>query len=146
MDLLSSSRHRVIDTHGAVRRVLVGGDRMFDGTGAAICTVGYVIDRTAQLDENRNETIHGALSEIAEARAAIEQARGVLMFVYGITAEQAFGVLRWCSMETNTKIHTLAHEIVTAVTAGQGAPVVVRTRVDHALLTAHELPDPPAGS
>ncbi|MEW1734342.1 PAS and ANTAR domain-containing protein [Nocardia beijingensis] len=140
------SRHRIIDTHGAVRQVLVVGDRIFDSTGATIGTTGYFIDLTAQLDENRNETIHGALSEIAETRAAIEQAKGVLMFVYGITADQAFGVLRWRSMETNTKIRTLATKIVTAVTAGQGAPVVVRTRFDHLLLTAHELPDPPVDS
>ncbi|MFR9774362.1 ANTAR domain-containing protein [Nocardia sp. SC052] len=129
-----------------MRQVLVVGDRMFDGTGATIGTVGYFIDLTARLDGNRNETLHGALSKLVETRAAIEQAKGVLMFVYGITAEQAFGVLRWRSQETHTKIRTLAAKLVTAVTAGSGAPVVVRTRFDHLLLTAHELPDPPAGT
>lgn len=45
---------------------------------------------------------------MADARAAIEQAKGVLIAAYGISAERAFDVLVWRSQETNLKVRDLA--------------------------------------
>ena len=47
-----------------------------------------------------------------ERRARIEQAKGVLMFVYGIDADDAFGVLRTQSQQHNVKLNLIAEQIV----------------------------------
>ncbi|MEU2042419.1 PAS and ANTAR domain-containing protein [Nocardia niwae] len=135
------SRHRIIDTAGHVRHVLVVADHIFDGTGAVVGTSGYFIDLTATVDQQRREAIDEALPEVVEARAAIEQAKGMLMLAYGLTAEQAFQVLRWRSQETNTKLRVLATKLVTVAAAAGGGPVEQRTKLDHLLLTIHEYPD-----
>jgi hypothetical protein len=135
------SRHRIIDVAGRVHHVLVVGDRLHDSTGATVGTTGYYVDLTGRLDENRQEVLKETLPEVVAAREVIEQAKGVLMFIYGINAEQAFGVLQWRSQETNTKLRDLAAKLVAAVVAQGGGPVQQRTRFDHLLLTVHERPD-----
>ncbi len=124
-----SSRHRIIDTAGRTRCVIVAGDRMVDDTGAPIGTSGFYVDVTDSL----HSEISNVLSAVAEARARIEQAKGVLMAAYGISAERAFDVLVWRSQETNMKVRDLAARFLDAV-AGTASPDT-RTHVDHALLT-----------
>ncbi|WP_084477631.1 PAS and ANTAR domain-containing protein [Nocardia jejuensis] len=136
------SRHRIIDAAGVERQVLVVGDLLRDDSDAAIGTSGYFIDLTEILEQTRVDALDEAFAEAIEDRAAIEQAKGVLMFVYGLSPDQAFGVLRWRSQDTNTKLRVLATKFAAAVTAFGGAPVKLRAEFDHLLLTAHELPDP----
>ncbi|WP_174187750.1 PAS and ANTAR domain-containing protein [Nocardia barduliensis] len=135
------SRHRIIDLAGRVHHVLVVGDRLHDSTGATVGTTGYYVDLTGRLNENRQEVLKETLPEVVAAREVIEQAKGILMFVYGVDAEQAFGVLQWRSQETNTKLRDLAAKLVAAVVASGGGPVRQRTQFDHLLLTVHERPD-----
>lgn len=133
-----SSRHRIIDTHGDVHHVIVVGDHMVDEKDNVVGTTGYYIDVTDTLAEHRQETLDDTLPELYRARAVIEQAKGALMLVYGINAEQAFRVLTWRSQETNTKLRTLAQQLVAEVTAMGGTAVELRTRFDHVLLTVHQ--------
>ncbi len=130
-------RHRVIDTSGRIHHVLVVADRMLDDRGLVIGTSGYFIDVSETLEENRQEVLDGTLPELVESRAVIEQAKGVLMVVYGINAEQAFRVLQWRSQETNVKLRTLAQRLVTEIPAIGGGPASQRARFDHLLLTMH---------
>ncbi|MBF6184251.1 MULTISPECIES: PAS and ANTAR domain-containing protein [Nocardia] len=132
-----SSRHRIVDTAGRVRHVIVVADRMTDASGRPIGTAGYYIDVTGTLAAHRRETLDDTLPELYAARAVIEQAKGVLMFVYGIGAEQAFRVLSWRSQETNTKLRALAAQLLADIGAVP-VPVGVRSHFDHLLLTAHE--------
>lgn len=132
------SRHRIIDTKGVLHHVLVVGDDMLDGDGEVIGTSGYYVDITNALEEDRRQTLDGALPELYTARAAIEQAKGALMLIYGITADQAFRVLTWRSQETGTKLRALATQLVSEVTTLEGSMVELRTRFDHLLLTVHE--------
>ncbi|MBF6192372.1 ANTAR domain-containing protein [Nocardia sp. NPDC019323] len=56
-------------------------------------------------------------------RAVIEQAKGMLMLVYGIGEQQAFALLRSCSQHTNVRLRELAGRILTELpTAGGQAP------------------------
>ncbi|WP_330234374.1 PAS and ANTAR domain-containing protein [Nocardia sp. NBC_00508] len=128
-------RHRVIDTSGRVHHVIVVADRMFDDRGLVVGTTGYLIDVSDALEENRQEILDDTLPELVESRAVIEQAKGVLMVVYGINAEQAFRVLQWRSQETNVKLRTLAHQLVNEIPAMGGGPASQRARFDHLLLT-----------
>ncbi|MFB7723397.1 PAS and ANTAR domain-containing protein [Nocardia sp. NPDC056100] len=132
------SRHRILDTGGAEHHVIVVGDHMVDERGRVIGTAGYYIDVTGTLAEHRQETLDDALPELYRARAVIEQAKGALMLVYGINAEQAFRVLTWRSQETNTKLRTLSERLIAEATEMGGAAVELRTRFDHLLLTVHE--------
>lgn len=139
------SRHRIVDTAGVEHHVLVVGDRLYDDTGATIGTTGYYIDLDGSLADLRKYVLDEALPDVVEARAPIEQAKGALMLVYGISAEHAFAVLQWRSQETNTKIRTLAAKLATALSALGGGPAQQRAEFDHLLLTIHQHPDSTAG-
>ena len=111
-----SSRHRFVDTAGNVHDAIVVADRMLDESGAVVGTAGYYIDLTDTFDETRQEVLDEALPDLFESRAAIEQAKGVLMYVYRVSAEQAFRVLQWRSQETNVKLRALARQLLAEVT------------------------------
>jgi hypothetical protein len=136
-----SSRHRFVDTAGAVHDAIVVADRMLDETGAVVGTAGYYIDLTETFDETRDETrqevLDTALPDLFENRAAIEQAKGVLMVVYRVSAEQAFRVLQWRSQETNTKLRSLAKQLVSEVAALPPMSGDTQSQFDHLLLTIH---------
>jgi hypothetical protein len=133
-----SSRHRFIDTAGNVHDAIVVADRMSDETGAVVGTVGYYIDLTETFDETRQAVLDEALPHLFEARAVIEQAKGVLMGVYRVNADQAFGVLRWRSQETNTKLRDLAKQLVTDVATLPPMSTEGQSDFDHLLLTVHK--------
>ncbi|MFC9434651.1 PAS and ANTAR domain-containing protein [Nocardia sp. NPDC057030] len=131
------SRHRIIDTAGQVRHVIVLGDTMTEDD-KVVGTTGYYVDLTETIDEQRQEMLDDTLPELFEARAVIEQAKGVLMRVYRLNAEQAFRVLQWRSQETNVKLRTLASRLIAELDSLPPAPPQVQTAFDHLLLTVHE--------
>ena len=137
-----SSRHRFVDTAGKVHDAIVVADRMLDDNGAVVGTAGHYIDLTNTFDETRHETrrevLDAALPDLFENRAAIEQAKGVLMYVYRLSAEQAFRVLQWRSQETNVKLRALAKQLLAEVAALPGPAALVQREFDHVLLTVHE--------
>jgi PAS domain S-box-containing protein len=124
-----SSRHRIIDAAGRTHWVIVVGDAMCDEAGAPIGTTGFYIDVTESLQSE----ITSVLSDVAATRAQIEQAKGVLMAVYGVSADRAFDILVWRSQETNVKVRDLAAHFLAAI-AGNVSPDT-RTHIDHALVT-----------
>ena len=123
-----SSRHRIIDTAGRTHWVIVVGDRMLDEAGNVIGTSGFYVDITETLQSDISE----AVSKVSETRAEIEQAKGLLMAVYGISADRAFDILVWRSQETNIKVRDVARRFIVAM-AGT-LPAGVRAQVDHTLL------------
>jgi hypothetical protein len=106
-----STRHRIVDTGGSVHQVVVAGDRLYDDQGAVIGTHGFYVDISRLHDPDHEERVSAKLAEIAESRAAIEQAKGMLMLVYGIDEDDAFDLLRWLSQEANVKLRLLAEQI-----------------------------------
>ncbi|OBF07134.1 transcription antitermination regulator [Mycobacterium sp. ACS4054] len=133
-----SSRHRFIDTAGKVHDAIVVADRMLDESGAVVGTAGYYVDVTDTFDENRQEVLDEALPDLFESRAAIEQAKGVLMVVYRVSAEQAFRVLQWRSQETNVKLRALARQLLAEVATLDASTPALQSQFDHLLLTVHE--------
>ncbi|WAJ45871.1 PAS and ANTAR domain-containing protein [Mycobacterium sp. Aquia_216] len=138
-----SSRHRFVDTSGGVHEAIVVADRILDdGSGAVQGTAGYYIDLTGTFDEARNESrqevLDEALPDLFENRAAIEQAKGVMMAVYRISPDQAFRVLQWRSQETNVKLRTLAKQLIHEVSGLPPMSAAVQSQFDHLLLTVHE--------
>ncbi|HKV20230.1 MAG TPA: PAS and ANTAR domain-containing protein [Mycobacterium sp.] len=132
-----STRHRIIDTAGMVHDVIVIGDRLYDERGEVIGTHGFYVDVT-DTNRARDEMVSAAVAEIAENRAAIEQAKGMLMLIYRITGESAFELLKWRSQETNVKLRVLADQVINDFAQLIYEDVLPpRATFDHLLLTAH---------
>jgi len=131
-----SSRHRIIDTAGRVHHVIVVADTLADDTGAIVGTQGFYLDITPA-EQRAQERVSAAIAEIAENRAVIEQAKGMLMVVYGISAEAAFDLLRWRSQEGNVKLRVLAQQVVgDFLRLAQSETAPSRAAYDNLLLTA----------
>jgi PAS domain S-box-containing protein len=128
-----SSRHRIIDTSGKVGSVVVVGGELRDARGRVVGTQGFYIDATPDEREQQDQ-ITVRLAEIAETRAVIEQAKGVLMAVYGVTADRAFEILAWRSQLTNVKLREVASRFVAAISGSHLSPES-RSHVDQTLLT-----------
>ena len=130
-----SNRHRIVDSGGRVRHVVVVGDQLLGNRGDVIGTHGFYVDVTPVPERAQQDLVTAKLAEIAENRAGIEQAKGMLMLVYGIDDEAAFDLLRWLSQESNTKLRALAEQIVADFC---GVPHAVRSQseFDQLLLTA----------
>ena len=102
-----SSCHRIITMQGATREVVVIGEQLHDNAGEVIGAQGFYFDVTST-DGAREVSI----TEIADNRAVIEQAKGVLMYVYQVDADAAFEVLKWRSHETKVNLCALAEQLL----------------------------------
>ena len=135
-----SSRHRIIDTKGRTHSVLVVGEQLCAGDGTVIGSQGFYVDLS---DFGSDDTVQAVIADFTAHRAEIEQAKGILMAIYDISAEHAFDILVWRSQDTNTKLRKLVRQIIRDFTTGLKVPSAVRERADHLLLTAHERVDLP---
>jgi ANTAR domain/PAS fold len=136
-----STRHRIIDIKGSVHSMVVIGDQLYDDGGKLIGTHGFYVDVTPS-GTLHEELVTAAVAEIAENRATIDQAKGMLMLIYRVDADAAFDLLKWRSQETNVKLRILAEQLLTdfgELTYDETLPP--RSTFDHLLLTAHERVD-----
>ncbi len=70
--------------------------------------------------------------------ALIDQVKGMLMFMYGVSAEDAFEMLRWESQHRNVKLRLLAEQISNDLQAlATSEPIGRRLSSNSALFVAH---------
>ena len=131
-----SGRHRIIDTHGKTRVVIVVGDTLTDDAGEVVGTTGFYVDITDGFHADVQRSVSRHVTNIDENRATIQQAVGMIRMAYGVSADRAFDVLKWRSQETNAKLRHIADRQVAELSAAPLSPES-RARVDHILLTAH---------
>ena len=134
-ELLMSHKHP--DDRAHVQDLLdyaLQSEHSFSSRHRFVDTAGYYIDLTDAFVETRQELLDEALPDLFENRAPIEQAKGVLMYVYRVSAEQAFRVLQWRSQETNTKLRSLAKQLLADVATLPPQAAAVQSQVDHLLL------------
>jgi ANTAR domain-containing protein/PAS domain-containing protein len=132
-----STRHRIIDTGGKVHQVVVVGDQLLDQQGEVIGTHGFYIDVSPAREQAHEDAVTAKLAEINENRAGIEQAKGMLMLIYGINEGAAFNLLKWLSQEANVKLRLLAEQICEDF-RGAGLTGHSQSDFDRLLMTAHE--------
>jgi PAS domain S-box-containing protein len=133
-----STRHRIVDVQGNIHSVVVVGDQLTDEQGLPIGTHGFYVDVTQDEQQEQQRRVSAEIAQIAENRAAIEQAKGMLMVVYGVHAAAAFNLLRWRSQDTNVKLRQLAEQIARDfVGLTENDPHPLRSAYDNLLLTAH---------
>lgn len=112
-------RHRIVTSRDQIRAVVTIGQGTLDHLGQVVSVHGYFVDITeAALHASRQE-LQEAVDQSAAARADIEQAKGAMMIVQGVSAHDAFDILRWHSQHANLKIRDLAR----IITAGMSDPL-----------------------
>jgi PAS domain S-box-containing protein len=135
-----STRHRILDTSGEVHHVVVVGDQLHNDRGDVVGSHGFYVDVTPSTNQDREDAVTARLAEIAEQRACIEQAKGMLMLVYGIADTAAFELLKWLSQDANVKLRPLAERICEDF-RGAGPGLTSQAEFDHLLLTANQRVD-----
>ncbi len=130
-----SGRHRIVDTAGRTHPVLVVGEQLRDDDGELIGSQGIYVDLS---DLPEDHSVDAAIADFTTHRSQIEQAKGILMAIYGISATHAFDILVWRSQETNTKLRALVAGIIEDFSDRLDVPAGVRERADHLLLTTHK--------
>ncbi|MFP5334404.1 MAG: ANTAR domain-containing protein [Actinomycetes bacterium] len=128
-----SRHHRVVRPDGQVRHVVLACDAVQDDAGEPTGLRGYVIDVTETERQLADATATEAVRRSKEHAAAIEQAKGALMYVYGLDPDAAFALLRWRSRNDNLKLHDLCEELVVAMSTGEVSAAALHRYMDPAL-------------
>lgn len=140
-----SGQHRIVDAAGLVVPVVVVADTFTDKSGRQVGTTGYYValpitgesDPNTPVDLEAQQITQTKVDTIIDRRSVIEQAKGVVRFVYRLDEQQAFALLVWRSQVTNTKLRELSAAICDGLFT-VAVPSCVRSGFDHLLLTAHE--------
>ncbi len=105
-------------------------------------SANYQADGAAERSEQLRIT--EAVHEIAEHRASIEQAKGMLMYIYDIDADRAFELLKWRSQTTNVKLRAIAQRLAEELPrSASDRKSDLRSAADEILLAIDESDDPP---
>ena len=136
-----SSVHRIVDAAGTTRTLAVTGQgRRDSATGRVTELFGYFIDVTESAREAAAREATASIQASAERRAEIEQAKGVLMVVYGNDEETAFGLLREASNQSNVAVRDIAHSLIHLFAGPDITEFPTREAIDK-FLAAPILPD-----
>ena len=130
-----SSRHRIRTTTGEIRKVVVVGDPVTDADGRIVATSGFYIDITESFNADLQQSITDELQVIVSHREIIDQAKGMLMLIYQLSADAAFAILVWRSQQLNVKLSTVADKLVTELPNLLNTDPARRAPIDHYLLT-----------
>jgi len=136
-----SSRHRIRTVSGEIRKVVVVGEAVTDDdTGQVVATRGFYVDVTEAIAADVQGGVSDELGSIVALREIIEQAKGMLMLAYDLSAEAAFDILRWRSQELNVKVNVIAAQLV------KHLPLLMdsgpsRVAIDNFLMTLQLPPD-----
>ncbi|HEV7872446.1 MAG TPA: PAS and ANTAR domain-containing protein [Modestobacter sp.] len=127
--------HRVLHADGRIRTVVLVGEVDPSPGGVPAAVRGLLVDVTegrpagpTAPDEQVQalETEIGQLRQAMASRAAIEQAKGVLMLLMGCGDQVAFDLLAHISSHTHRKVRDVAVAITTSASSGLPLPDDVR--------------------
>ncbi|GAB3354779.1 PAS and ANTAR domain-containing protein [Modestobacter lapidis] len=127
--------HRVAHPDGPLRTVVLVGEPETAPGGGTTALCGMLVDVTdgrpaepATPDEQVRvlETEVEQLRQAMSSRAAIEQAKGILMLLMGCGDQVAFDLLAHISSHTHRKVRDVAGAIITSASGGNPLPDDVR--------------------
>ncbi|MGA8328901.1 MAG: ANTAR domain-containing protein [Mycobacterium sp.] len=84
--------------------------------------------------ESEDDIITAKVAEITEHRAVIEQAKGMLMLIYGLDPKAAFDLLKWRSQKSNIKLRRLALQLIEEFRAVRDEAISSREPFDEVLV------------
>lgn len=126
-----SNYHRILDSRERVRSVLSVGHGITGADGRVERIEGFIVDLTAARRTETEAEVQTALARIAEHRALIDQAKGMVMVATGCEGDAAFDRLRECSQHANLKLHEVARRLVGSVErGGRGTDLVHEVLAD----------------
>lgn len=137
------SRHRIRTTTGEIRYVVVVGDAVTADDGRITATSGFYVDITEAFNVDLQQSVTSELQVIVSHREIIDQAKGMLMLIYDLSADAAFEILKWRSQEHNVKLALIAEKLIADLPALLGDHSVLRAPVDHYLMTLTPSDDGP---
>jgi PAS domain S-box-containing protein len=97
---------RLEDTRGRERTVVL------NAVPTAQVVHGTFVELTKVLRAEQERRTGEALAAITVSRGEIEQAKGIIMVTLDVSAEQAFELLRWQSVNTNVKVRAVAARVI----------------------------------
>jgi hypothetical protein len=127
--------HRVPCSDGEARTVVLVGEPETGPDGAVTALSGMVVDVTDGRPDGRpalDEQVRELEAEVEQlrtamaSRAAIEQAKGVLMLLMGCGDQVAFDLLAHISSHTHRKVRDVAAVILESASGGSPLPADVR--------------------
>lgn len=128
-----SCYHRIHDTVGGQKTVVaIGFGRRDAEDTRTVLMQGFLIDVTAPGRDSTEAT----LQVVLESRAGIEQVKGALMLVYGVSADAAFDLLRGYSQIYNKKLAAIVAAVLDAFEARGNAAGITRGELDRMLWDA----------
>jgi hypothetical protein len=124
------------------QREAVAEEELYDDNGDAIGTREFFVDEglvtspTDGLLRNIALLTPEEIARVLDDRMIIEQARGMLMFIYAMSADDALELLRWRSQAADGGIRGLAERLAADLTGiSRSGDVDIRSACDALLLT-----------
>ncbi len=109
--------------------------RIKTASGRIVATQGFYVDITDHEYADLQQSLGEELDTIIPHRAAIEQAKGMLMALYAVDEDAAFSILRWRSQQLNIKLATIAASLVADLPGLVELDPSTRAPVDHYLMS-----------
>ena len=131
--------HRIRTARNAVRVVLAAG-HLEDDDGTCVVH-GHLVDITDVRQDAVDTEVDTAVVDFVEHRAAIEQAKGVLVQLYSVDADTAWALLRAFSADTNRKVRDIAQVLLEAATSDRTPTKVGPVSAHQMLARLYEVPD-----
>jgi PAS domain-containing protein len=116
-----SEHFRLVDAHGTTRNVLALGTAA-TGSRSGAGLRGQMIDLSDMHHQIIREDVGPAVEDFEANRAVIEQAKGILIQMLAVDADEAFERLRAYSQHANVKVRFLAECLVAAAVADRTNP------------------------
>ncbi|MGY1839887.1 MULTISPECIES: PAS and ANTAR domain-containing protein [unclassified Modestobacter] len=131
--------HRLIRPDGRLRRALLVCEPEVDHAGRVTVLAGLLVDLTDERAHpptpaatDPTDPVHRLETEVEQlrtamaSRAAIEQAKGILMLLMGCGDQVAFDLLAHISSHTHRKVREVAVSIIDSASGRQPLPADVR--------------------
>jgi PAS domain-containing protein len=125
--------NRVLRPDGAVRTIVVIGEPQVTGDGDVSAVEGLCIDLTDGRQGTEADRVHALETEVSQlrtamaSRAAIEQAKGILMLLTSCGDQVAFDLLAHISSHTHRKVREVAVAITESASGNGGLPDDIRS-------------------
>jgi hypothetical protein len=125
-----SCYHRIIDARGRRKTVVAIGFGRRDAADTHTDLMqGFLVEASSGNHLESEE----ALQSLLRSRASIEQVKGALMLVHGLTSDAAFSLLRGYSQVYNKKLSAIVAEVLDAFQARPTTSTIGRAELDRIL-------------
>lgn len=125
--------HRIVDRNGRTRSVVITGQGSLGPHTQSPELVGYVVDVTPVQKEALARLSTGVVTRAFVSQAVIEQAKGVIIAVRGVSEEVAGDLLLDAACAAGVPLRLAADQVMTSLRAAAGSEGVTEAALMRAL-------------